>query len=175
MLEPRHIIKFCIRRSGQLKKGPIDVQYDLLQELDLGKNSRPVRRLIQPLRPDTNLAYFEGKVERIESEDSTSEPGSKMVQALIDCGLPIVLESLVDKKSSSFPVMTEGEELIGLCRLHVSITASNSFFRTPLRVKVLAARTLESLPRSVLLKVEIASRDAKPENVLYYSRLDKKR
>ncbi len=175
LLEPRHIIKYWIRRPDQQKTWAIDPRYDMLQELDIGKDSKPVRRLLQPLRPDTNLAYFEGRVEKIASEDSKSEPGSKMVQALIDCGFPMVLEDVVGTNSSPFPITSEGQELIGVCRLFGVITVSNAFFRAPLKARVLASRTFESSSRSVLLKVEPVSMETQPVHGLLYSRLDKKR
>lgn len=173
-LEPRHIVKFWIRRSNQQKTWSLDPRYDMLQELDLGRESEPVRRLIRPLRPDTNLVYFEGRVEKIASVDSRSEPGSKMVQALIDCGFPLVLEDLASDNLTTFPVTSEGQELIGVCRLFGAITVSNTLFRAPVKAKVLAARISESVPGYVLLKVEPISTDANVDARLFYSRLNNK-
>jgi len=174
LLEPRHILKYWIRRPDTQRRWTIDPEYDALQGLNLGVGSEPVRKLIQPLRPGTNLVYFEGRVENTARAKSKTDPASEMFQALIDCGYPLVLEAETRENAPPPMVSSEGEEIIGICKLFGTITVSNTLFKAPLKAKVLASRTLETHPPNVLLTVEPISMDAQAEHKLLYSRLDKK-
>jgi len=175
LLEPRHVLKYWIRKPDSQREWAVDPEHDLMQSLALGAGSEPVRRLLQPLRPGTNLAYFEGRVEQIASEDSKANPSLKMVQALLDFGYPVVLEAEVGRNSPPPIVSSETEEIIGICRLFATITVSNSMYRAPLKARVLAVNILKTIPRDVYVTLEPTSNDIPAEHVLEYSRFDKKR
>lgn len=174
LLEPRLVLRYWVRRPSEERQWVIDPQYDARLVLGLGPGSEPVGRVIQPLRPGTNLAYFEGRVQHITRMNSNLDQKIEIVHSLIDCGFPIVLEAEIRKDAPLPIVSSEGEEILGICRLFGTITVSNTLFRAPLKAKVISARLLETHPPNVLLTIEPTSNDAEAQHRLFYSWLDKK-
>ena len=174
LLEPRHLIKHWVRSLTQEKKFSVDLEYDVHEALGLRHGSEPVGRLILPLRPKTNLVYLEGKVEKSSRVRSRLDARVELVHSLINCGLPIVLEAEVRTGMPAPVLVSEGQEVIGVCRLFGTVTVSNTMFKAPFNAKVISARTLDTHPPNVLLTIEPTSVDTLVEHRLFYSLLDKK-
>jgi hypothetical protein len=170
---PVSVFKFWIRKADRQPEWIIDPSYEASLMLDLGPKSGPVRRIIQPLRPQTNLAYFEGVVIEVARKASKSDE-REIVNILLDCGVPVVVESLVDKGDSS-PLLgvSAGNEIIGIFGLMGSLSSSPALFKAPIIAKVLGIKSFEGgRPPIVLLTVEVGSWDAVPVAHIHYYALE---
>lgn len=144
---------------------------DLTKEpmLDLGRESDPVKRIIQPLR--ANLSYFEGVITGITRKASKVEEKVDRVNILLDCGVQVVVEALIGKNDPSpLGVSSVGDEIVGICGLLGSLSYSSSPFKVPVKMKVIDINSFERRrPEMALLTVEIAPQDAIPDTKVSYS------
>jgi len=161
--------KLWIKRGDMQRGWLIDLSYEA--SLDLGPKSEPVRRIIQPLKSHTNLAYFEGVVTRLARRASKSDGTKAIANILIDCGVQLVVEVVVGTRDP-LPLggVSGGDEIIGICGLLGSLSSSRSLFRVPINVKVMDIRPFEDRPKMILLTAETVPQDAIPEiKIDYYA------
>ncbi len=132
----------------------------------------PELKLVQ-LRQETNLFYFAGIARRILSRkyfDPRWQKEMESREALLDCGLPIVFEEIVEIGVPSIHVQKEGDTLMGLCYLFGSMSYSGTRFRTPLVARVIGITEMDFVPRFVLLDVELMPQATKPKiKITYHS------
>jgi hypothetical protein len=130
-------------------------------------------KLVQ-LRQETNLYHFAGVAKRVFLRnyfDPTWQRDMERHEVLLDCGLPIVFEEIVDPGEPSIHVQKAGDTFMGLCYLFGSIAFSGTRFRTSLVARVIGITEMDFVPPFVLLDVELMPPSTKPEiRVGYYSK-----
>ena len=92
----------------------------------------PGLKLIQ-LRQETNLYHFAGIARRVLSReyfDPTWQRDKERREILLDCGLPIIFEEIIDPGEPVIHVQKDGDALIGLGYLFGSIAFPGTRFRT---------------------------------------------
>ena len=133
----------------------------------------PELKLVQ-LRQETNLYHFAGIARRVFLRnyfDPTWQRDKEKYEVLLDCGLPMVFEEIVDPGEPSIHVQKDGDTFMGLCYLFGSIAFSGTRFRTSLVARVIGITEMDFVPPFVLLDVELMPPSTKPEiRVGYYSK-----
>lgn len=165
------VYKYWTKKRNKRREWIIDPSYENDLVLDLGQKSESMRRTIQPLRPRTNLAYFEAVVTGIAQAASKVEE-KKIVNVLLDSGVPIIIEAVTGETGPSPLAAFEGDEIIGICGLTGNLSSSGALIKAPLNAKVINIISLEARPKMVLLTVQVAPRDSIPDTKIDYYRLD---
>jgi hypothetical protein len=133
----------------------------------------PDLKLLQ-LRQETNLYHFAGIARRVLSRkyfDAIWQKDKEVREVLLDCGLPIVFEEIVDPGEPSIQVQKDGDQFVGVCYLFGSIAFSGTRFRTSLVAKVIGVTEMDFVPRFVLLDVELMPPSTNPQiRVGYHSK-----
>jgi hypothetical protein len=169
-VEERHIIKhWTIPRKPRERTSPMDLYANTIATLAV--ESHPVRKIVYPLRPESNLLYFEGVVQEHVASNSKADKKEQLVHTLIDCSLPFVLERRVMPMGPSPIVESEGDQIIGFCFLWGWLYTPNTLLKAPFRSRVVSICSLDTEPRIVMLTVEPASREGIAENKLHYTSL----
>ncbi len=156
-------------RNGRVAGRIIEARRRLALDPAVGDKGQ----FLVPLGTRSTLVCFQGHVKTVRRASFELEGSKDYVNALVDCGVPIVLEDQVSSRRASVLSALKEQEILGICMLWGWVSSPDTIFEAPVKAKVLSVNRLNNPSGDVLLTIDPRPPTVQAERWLGYTLLSK--